>query len=227
MNSDDSYIERCIRALPPERQGPARQAYKEVDEDGTGTFLGKLLVLLDASGAYAKTIPYELKCVADSLIREIEGIRSRDALQRSDEAQQCEKQLRQILADQMPVLAKGLAVTRLAEGLEAQNTMLGRLEYAVSAMRYFRVAGLLLLMGLATIIGAAAMGAFFYKPYQEGQQSKAWLDYFSSRGIGIHARETQNMVIITVDGRGALLPGTDYRKDDQGRIMGVELIYPK
>ena len=227
MNPDESYIEQCIKALPAERQGPARQVFKQISEDGTETFLGKFLVLLDASGAYAKTIPSELKSVADSLTRTMESIRSHDASQRSADDEQHEKQLRQILSEQMPVLAKGLAVTRLAEGLEAQNTMLGRLEHAVSSMRHFRVGGLLLLMGLAAVLGAGAIGGVFYKAYHEGQQSKAWLDYFSSRGIGIHAHETQNTVIITVDGREALLPGTDYSKDEQGRLKGIDLIYPK
>lgn len=227
MNSDESYIEQCINALPPERRETARRAFQEISEDGTGTFLGKFLVLLDASGAYAKSIPSELKSVADSLIREIEAVRSRDAAQRVNDAEQRENQLRQLFAEQMPVLAKGLAVTRLAEGLEAQNAVLCRLEHAVSAMRHLRVGGLLLLMGLAAMIGAAATGGLFYRSYQEGQQSKAWFEYFSRHGIGINAHETQNTVVFTIDGREALLQGTDYRKNDHGKAIGIDLVYPK
>lgn len=227
MNPDESYIEQCIRALPPERQGPAWQAHKEISEDGTGTFLCKLLVLLDASGAYAKTIPMEVKRILDNSIPKLEAILSSDAIQRSSDDEQSEKRLRQIIADQMPLLAKGLSVTRLAEGLEAQNTILGRLEHAVSAMRHLRVGGLLLLMGLAALIGAGGMGLYFYKPYKEGQQDIAWFDYLSSHGIGINAHETKDTVIFTVDGRGALLQGTDYRKDKQGQATGVNLVYPK
>jgi len=157
----------------------------------------------------------------------MEAARIGDATQRSAEEQRREKQLRQIVADQIPVLAKSLSVTRLAEGIETQNVALDGLEHSVSSLRHLRVGGVLFLMALAAVLGAGAMGGLFYTSYENGRQAVANWDFFSARGIHFHAHETDIAVIVTVEGPEIIADGTGLKKDDQDRTIGANLAFSK
>ena len=223
---DDSYLEQLIQALPEAERPTARAAFKAISETGDEGPLGRLLVVLRANNAYAATIPKELAAVAEKLLRELDARVAQQAKQQTESEAQREKRLGEIIAKQVPLLGKALALDRVAAGVEAQAAELGRVGRTLSRLRHLRVGGLLLLMGLAGCLGAGAVVGLYWRPYHDAQRAVNFLTCFHAAGVYLSNKDLENGgVHVTVEGE-PVLRGTDWRTNTNKYTVGADFYFP-
>lgn len=222
---DQSYLEKCIAALPPEKQPAARAAFKDIAEGGDDSIFSKVLVTLEATSAYSTTIPQALTASGEKLLREFDARANTIARREAESDVEREEKLRQLIAEQVPQLARSLALDRVVAGLEAQTAELGRIERSVARLRRARVYGLLLLMLLGGIIGATAVGGVFWKRYQSAQRAERFVTRLNSAGITMEIRRNGQYEWLRVEGL-PVLSGTTWTKNDRGEIIGAHFRFP-
>jgi hypothetical protein len=221
----ESYLEKCIRSLPEQKQVAAREAVKAIAENGDDTVLSKLLVVFEATTAYAESIPRELVQFGEAFLRELD-LRAAKASERQTEAEaQREERLRQLIVAQIPQLGKTLALNQVVAGLQAQTAELGRLARSVERLRHARVGGLVLLMLLGAGLGAGAVVGIFWHPYNAAQQSQRFVDRLNAAGLYANIKRTEEGVRFTVEGP-VVLHGTTWRKNANGYTVGADFIFP-
>ncbi len=140
-----SYLEQCTECLPPEKREAAHQAYKDLVETGDGGFLSKLLLVMEANGAYVERIPEKLAGVLSSGLSAFDSRLTRQESTELENAAAREQQFREILLEAVPVMARELSVEGLANAVEEQNVRLSKVERGVSRFRHLRVGGVILL----------------------------------------------------------------------------------
>jgi len=221
----DSYVEKCIQALPPEKRSAAREAIKAVAETGEDSLLSKLLVTFEATSAYAETIPQQLVQFGETFLREFDARNAKAAQQQTEADAKRDKQLRQLIAEQVPQLGKTLALDKVAARLDAQAAEISRLARNADKLRQARVGGLVLLIMLGVLLGVGSTVGVFWTRYNTAQQYQRWVDQLNTAGIYAKIAHEENSVRFTVEGPTALR-GTVWRKDRDGYINGADFVFP-
>ena len=222
---DESYLEKCIQALPPAEQPAARAAFKSIAETGDDNLISKLLVTLRATGAYAATIPTEMTRAGETLLHELDERNDRTARAQAETEKQREERLRQLIAAQVPQLGKALALDRVVAGLRAQTAELGRIQRQLVRLRQARVGGLLLVLLIGAAVGAGGVIGSFWSRYHAAQQSGRFVRNLNAAGIHARISPAESGVCLSIESARAQ-QGTAWRKDAQGYIVGADFFFP-
>jgi len=220
----DSYLEKCIQALPPEKQPAARAAINAISETGDDSILSKVLVAFEATTAYAETIPHAIVASGEKLLHELDARAARAAAQQAESEAQREARLRQLIAEQVPQLGKTLALDKVVARMDMQTAEISRLTRSADRLRHARVGGLVLLMTLGALVGAGATVGLFWKKYDTAQRAQLFVDQLTAAGVYAKVSRTENGVQFTVNGPTALR-GTAWRKDRDGYINGADFVF--
>lgn len=221
----DSYLEKCIQALPPEKQTAARAALRSITENGDDSILSKVLVAFEATSAYAATIPQTMVSNGEKLLREFDSRRAQASREQTEIEAKREERLRELLHQQVPALGKVLAFDKIEAGLAAQTAELARMERSVVRLRQARVGGMLLLMLLGFLMGGGAITGIFWSSYRDAQQARHFFGRLTAVGIRAVIKRTEQGELLTVTGPEALR-GTAWRKDERGYIVGADFLFP-
>jgi hypothetical protein len=214
----DSYLEQCIAALPPEKREAARHAFEDISDTGDGTYLSKLLAVLEANGAYAKMIPKGMTDAGAKVVSNMEDIASRLV---GAEVRR-EASFKNTITAETARLVESLPVRQIAAGIERQNELLEQLRRATAKLDQGVGSGLaVFLVVLAIACGAAIPVWVFWGSYQDAQQAKGFCDEFTHAGISMQIEKTNTGHRFTLTGP-AVLNGT-WRKNDSGGVYGAEM----
>ncbi len=222
---DESYLEKCIQALPPAEQPAARAAFKSITETGDENLISKLLVTLRATGAYAATIPVEMTRAGETLLRELDDRNARTVRAQAEAEKQREERLRQLIAAQVPQLGKQLSMDKVVAGLTTQTAELGRIQRQLVRLRQARVGGLLLVLLIGAAVGAGGVVGGFWNRYHAAQQAGRFVDRLKSAGIHTKVQFTDDGVRFIVEG-APVQRGTNWLKNEQGYINGADFLFP-
>jgi hypothetical protein len=222
---DESYLEKCIQALPPAEQPAARAAFKSITETGDENLISKLLVTLRATGAYAATIPVEITRAGEALLRELDERNARTVRAEAEAEKQREERLRQLIAAQVPQLGKQLSLDKVVAGLTTQTAELGRIQRQLVRLRQARVGGLLLVLLLGATVGAGGVVGGFWNSYHAAQQAGRFVRNLNAAGIYAKISPAESGVCLTIESARAQR-GTAWRKDAQGYIVGADFFLP-
>jgi hypothetical protein len=225
MSDSDSYLEQCIAALPPEKREAARRAFAEISETGDDSYLSKLLTVLEANNAYARTIPKNLADVSGKLFRDMTEMTDKLAHQQSQDEGRREASFKKLVAEQFAELAKTLALDKVAVGIEKQRVILEQLKRPASEPEADGWTGVLCLMGLAFIAGAAFSVWLLREPYNEARQAKSFLDRVADAGIELQLEPTKTANKVIVAGPG--LKTATYFTGADGSVAGIEINFGK
>lgn len=224
--SDTSYVELCLRALPSEKQAAARQAFHDLVEGAPDdTMLSRLLIVLEATAAYGRTIPAEITASVQT------GVAALDArlakLTAANNSHECHgAELRLALDDHLSAMATSLPFDQHRESINAVGLAVERLERSVRRLRHARVAAVAILMLGAAVAGAGAVVGYFRKDYREARQVCEKIDYLAQRGVELRLIDGgNNAIALRIDGP-ATAPGTDWTRDQKGRITGATIVLP-
>ena len=221
----ESYLEKCIRALPPEKQPAAREAFKAIAENGDDSLLSKLIVVLEATAAYAATIPQNLTESGSRFLGELDSRLTKQTQSQAELEAGREERLGKLLTAQVPQIGKAISMDKVIAGLQAQTAELGRIERSLVRLRHARVGGLILLMLLGFILGAGSVVGLSWRSYQDGRQADAFVTRLTEAGIAAKIHRTDSGDLLTISGPQALR-GTAWRKDAQGYIIGADFVFP-
>lgn len=222
-----SYAELCLNALPPEKQTAARQAFKDLLEGAPDdSMLSRLLIVLEATAAYGRTIPAEITVALQSGIAELDARLGKFTTVANDADESRLKQLREVLEKQLPAMAASFSLDTHTTAVASLRVAVERLERSVRRLRHVRIGAVSLLMLLAAGLGAGGIVAYFKSDYDIGQRLRRRHDYLLDHGIQMRLSAGDNRTaIVSLEGPGALR-GTEWVRDQQGRIVGVQLVYP-
>jgi hypothetical protein len=221
----ESYLEKCVQALPREKQAAAREAIRAIAENGEDNLLSKLLVTLEATSAYAESIPQAMVANGEKFLRELDARTVRAADQQEKIEVQREARLRQLITEQVPQLGKTLALDKIVARLDAQSAEIGRFARSAERLRHARVGGLVLLMTLGALLGAGATVGLFWKRYDSAQRAQRFVSLLNAAGVDAEFRREGETVHFTVEGP-VVLRGTAWRKDAQGYTTGADFVFP-
>ena len=222
----ESYFEKCIQALPPEKQTAAREAHRAISETGDDSLISKLLVVLESTAVYAETIPRGMVVFGDKFLGELDGRLKQTAHLQIESETRTEERLGRLIAEQVPALGKALAMDKVAQQVTTQAAEIGRMSRSLSRLRHMRVGGMLVLMLLGGGIGAGAVVGIFQARYQLAQKSQRFLEKLSAAGIDAEVSQTENGILLRVSVPSAL-KGTAWRKDRDGYICGADFVVAK
>lgn len=220
--SEPSYIELCLRSLPPAKQEAARKAFHDLTDGAPDdTMLSRLLIVLEATAAYGRTIPAEIATAMQGGIAALDArlgkVTSTSGVAHMDAAQ------------------LGMIVERissLAESASEHRTLVESVRYAieqvdrnVQRLRHARITAILLLMTAAAVVGAAGAVAHFKPRYEAARRVSDSVDYLAQRGIQLGMAEGENAsVIFTV--RGPITAnGAEWTRDAKGRVTGARIVF--
>jgi hypothetical protein len=220
-NSNHSYVEKCIQALPPEKQESARQAFLELGE-GDGSAISKLLVVLEANAAFASTIPSEMNRISEKFVRELTEIQARGSKDRAEAEARLTSKLGDIIQRQVPALGKSLAVDRLAAAAGQQKHSLTRLERSINRLRHLRVGGVLALMLLGIVMTDGIIAAIMWNRIQVARGNERFFNRLNRSGIELRLiRQGDGSTLLRIE--GPVYRGTAWRLDKHDKIKGVDL----
>ena len=222
----ESYFEKCIQKLPPEKQAAAREAYKAISENGDDSLISKLLVVLEATAVYAETIPRGMVVFGDKFLGELDGRLKTAAQAQADAEKRSEERLGRLMAEQVPALGKALSLDKVADRLTVQTAELGRMGRSLVRLRHARVGGMLFLMLIGCGLGAGAVVGGFWTRYDSAQQALRFVQKLSAAGIDAEISRTDTGVLLRIDGPN-VLHGTAWRKDANGYISGADFVFSK
>lgn len=221
----DSYLEKCIHALPPEKRQTAREALHSISENGSDSILAKVLVAFEATTAYADTIPQTMVASGEKLLREFDARLERMSAQLGAKEDERDEVLREFLRQQIPALAKALGMERFEATLAAQTAELSRLNRNLVRLRQMRVGGITMLFVIGILLGAATVTVAFWERYGEAQQAKNFVDRLKATGVGVTMKRTEQGELLRIAGP-QVLRGTTWRKDAEGYIVGADFLFP-
>lgn len=222
--SEPSYVELCLRALPAEKQAVARQAFHDLLEGAPDdSMLSRLLIVLEATAAYGRTIPAEITAAVQSGIAALDGRLARlgnvDGGQGHDVAQ-----LRSAVTGELSLLVEPLEQQR--QLVESLRFAVEQVDRNVQRLRHARITAVLLLMSGAAVAGAAGVVTYFKPRYDAARAVSDSIEYLAHRGVEIGLADGgNNAVVVTINGP-ATAKGTDWKLDKKGRTTGAQIVYP-
>lgn len=221
-----SYIEKCVLALPPDKQAAARAAFKEISEGGDDSVFSKILVTLEATSAYAAGIPQALAENGERFLKELDN-RTKEIVTRLEASEaERDEHLRDLLRQQLPALVKPLAIEKLIEYSARQTAELGRIERSVARLRHARVGGMVFLMLIGALLGAAGLCSIIWPPYQDGQRAAQKLATLEAAGISWDHRRTKQGELVLIEGPPIDSKSVAWRRSAAGQIVGANILYP-
>jgi hypothetical protein len=213
-----SYLDLCIASLPPEKREAALDAFYEISETGDDSYLSKLLVILEANGAYAKRIPKEM---TEAGAKVIDGIHM--VLNQLGEAEAYRRQLfKDTIANETGRLANSMPVREINDRLDCLKGLLAEMRKAAERIESGISSGLaVFLVILAFGFGAALPVWRYWTPYQVAQQNKKFYDSASAAGIHMQVVETAtgNRLMFV----GPAIQSITWRKDASGQSYGADV----
>jgi hypothetical protein len=222
--SEPSYIELCLRAMPPEKQAAARAAFHDLTEGSPDdSMLSRLLIVLEATAAYGRTIPAEITTAMQN------GVAALDARLAKlgtghDSSGHGVAQFHRELADRFSTVTEPLGEQR--QMIESVRFAVEQVNRDVQRLRHARVTAVLFLMIGSAIVGAAGLAAYFKPRYVEARSVKASMDYLARRGIQIDLADAgNNAVAVIVTGPATIAKGTDWTRDPKGRVTGAQVMF--
>ncbi len=224
--SETSYVELCLRALPPEKQAAARQAFHDLVDGAPGdSVLSRLLIVLEATAAYGRTIPAEISASMQAGVAALDArlakIGTATGTKDADVAE-----FRAALNDQFSTFAASLPLEQNRESLDAVTLAVERVERGVRRLRHARVTAVLLLMTAAAVAGAGAVVGYFGKEYRTAQHIREPIEYLAQRGVELGLVDGGNNAVILKIAGPATAKGTDWTRDPKGRITGAQIVFP-
>ena len=222
-----SYIELCIQALPAEKQAAARLAFRDLIEGAPDdSMLSRLLIVLEATAAYGRTIPVEITTAVEKVLPALDARLAKIARADSDEDERRLKQLRELLEKQLPAMMPKVPVERTAHAIDALRVSVERLERSVRRLRHVRLGAVAALMLLAAVAGAGGIVAYFREDYNLGQRDRKYCEYLDDHNISTKIEAADGGgIIFRVEGKG-VLKGTDWLHNEQGYTVGAKFLYP-
>lgn len=222
--SEASYIELCMRALPPEKQTAARAAFHDLLEGSPDdSMLSRLLIVLEATAAYGRTIPAEITSAVqhgvsalDSRLAKLGTVSGASGREGVEFQRELSEQLRHVFE---PLGEQRLMIESVRHAVEAVNRDVQRLRHA-------RVTAVLLLMIASAVVGAVGVAAYFKPRYVAARSVQASMDYLARRGIQIELADAgNNAVAFTVTGPATAAKGTDWMRDPKGHVTGAQIVF--
>lgn len=222
-----SYVELCIQALPPEKQAAARTAFKDLLEGAPDdSMLSRLLIVLEATAAYGKTIPSEIATTIEKILPALDARLAKIAQVAGNEDVSGLKQVRELLEKKLATIIPAVPMERNARAVESLRLSVERLERGVRRLRHLRLGAVALLMLLSAGAGAGGVIAYFRKDYNLGQRNREYFEYLDDHGISTKIESADSGgLVFQVEGR-QVLKGTDWLNDEHGHAIGVKFIYP-
>jgi Flp pilus assembly pilin Flp len=226
MNDSESYLEKCIAALPPEKHEAARRAFREIAETGDDSYLSKLLVILEANNAYAVSIPLQLTAFGDQFMQGLCALVETQAREEALRESKRGESLKKVIEAQMPELGKSLSLGKVATAIEGQTVALTQLKREVARMRHARISGLIALMALGMLVGVGATIGLFWQKYADARQDQAFIDRIYETGVRLKIARIEGHPVLSVDGP-TMLKGTTMRANVDGFVTGATFVLPK
>jgi len=220
-----SYIEQCVQSLPTAKQAAAREAFRDLlegrEDDG---MLTRLLLVFEATAAYASKIPLEMSTVGDRQLRELDERLVQVASMATAADEKRLAQLRGLLQAQLPVMAKELSADKHSGKIEALRVSIDRLERSSQRQRRVRLAVILSFMSLAFAAGGGATIGWFYSDYTAGQTAQHQFAVLGSYGVDLQLADGGNgMLKASLSSHGPVYD-RGWFVDDSKRCYGAELI---
>lgn len=221
----ESYLEKCIAALPAEKREAARAAFADISDTGEDCYLSKLLAVLEANNAYARTIPRELAAVHEKflsdLARDISFIRQglREAETARDTA------LRKLLHQEVRELDKTLPLTGAIAELRTNSQHLERLRESVTdrtverIFHYFTLGVGLVVMG---VIWAIPRSTPAIEEPEDVRHAREFLATTTAAGIRLGFKSDAKGDVVTVKGPN-VNPEVGWVRDASGSIIGFQM----
>jgi hypothetical protein len=222
---NESYLEKCIQSLPAEKQAAARAAFRDIAETGGDNVFSKVLVTLEATSAYAATIPQDMTVRGEKLLGELDARVARLAQEQAETETRREERLHKLITAQLPQLGKSLALDNVVAGLATLTAAVGRFERTLSLFRRARVGALLFYVFIGGVIGAALLGGVFRTRYQSAQRAERFINRLYAEGISIEARRTEQGEWLKIEGP-AVLAGSTFKRNGNGEVTGAHLLFP-
>jgi hypothetical protein len=153
----ESYLDKCLAALPAEKREAARAAFAEISDTGADCYLSKLLAVLEANNTYARTIPRELAAVHEQFLLDL----TRDTARIRQELHEAESSrdavLRKLLHQEVRDLNKTLPLTTAIEQLQRNSRNLGELKESVESQSAH-----LTVLAAILVVALVIAGAIFF-----------------------------------------------------------------
>lgn len=220
--SEPSYIELCLRSLPPAKQEAARKAFHDLTDGAPDdTMLSRLLIVLEATAAYGRTIPAEIATAMQSGIAALDArlgkVASTSGVAPVDAAQLG------MIEERISTLAQSAGEHRTL--VESVRYAVEQVDRNVQRLRHARVTAVLLLMAAAAVVGAAGVVAYFKPRYEAARRISESVDYLAQRGVQLGMVDGGNdSVVFTV--RGPITAnGAEWTRDAKGRVTGARLVF--
>lgn len=219
--SEPSYMELCLRALPAEKQTAARAAFHDLLEGSPDdSMLSRLLIVLEATAAYGRTIPAEITSAVQHGVSALDNRLAKLGTASGASGREGVELQRELLGHVLePLGEQRLMIESVRHAVEAVNRDVQRLRHA-------RVTAVLLLMIASAITGAAGLAAYFKPRYVAARSVQTSMDYLARRGIQIELGDAgNNAVAFTVTGPATAAKGTDWTRDPKGRVTGAQIVF--
>lgn len=222
---EPSYVELCLRALPTDKQAVARQAFHDLLEGAPDdSMLSRLLVVLEATAAYGRTIPAEIAAAMQTGIAALDARLVKVASTNGTLAHDL-SHLRAALGEQLSALTEPMDEQRRL--VESVRHAVEQVDRDVQRLRHARVTAVMLFMIAAAIVGAGAVVAYFKPRYKAAREVTETMEYLAQCGIQIElANGGDNAVVFTVTG-SVTAKGTDWTRDAKGRITGAQIVFSR
>ena len=223
--SEPSYIELCLRALPLDKQTAAREAFHDLLEGSPDdSMLSRLLIVLEATAAYGRTIPAEIATAVQRGVAALDARLAKLGTVNGSSGNDVAL-FRHELKEQFSCVTEPLREQR--QLIESVRFVVEQGNRDVRRLRHARVTAVLLLMGLAAIGGAAGLAAYFKPRYEAARSVNESMEYLARHGIQIELADAgNNAVAFTVTGP-VTAKGTDWTRDTKGRITGAQIIFSR
>ncbi len=224
----ESYLEKCIVALPPEKRVAARAAFAEIAENGDDSYLSKLLAVLEANNAYAKAIPRDLAAVHQRFLEELEIAAAAIRRKQLEADVTRDAALQKLLHDEVRVLNKTLPLTQAIEVVQEQNRTLNQLKPAIiegsHKLRAY-TAGLFVGLLIGGLVGGYVIGLRAEMKVREARHAKAFMDYVAVTGITLTVVPSGKGEMLRIQG-SAPVSDARWQRDEKGKITGAEIDFP-
>ncbi len=113
-------------------------------------------------------------------------------------------------------------VSRLAASVESLRVSHDRLAHSVSHLRHLRVSGVLLLMLIGAVLGAAGVVGVFFHSYRSHARADAFMGTIYNEGISLSSRQAEDGFHLMLN--GSIMQAKRF-KDENGNANGVELVF--